>query len=687
MSGLPKGRGMGGLLMGTGAMDRFEVFSWYTKMTEPTALEREMMDKIDPIELEIFFHKVMMIAYEGKETMVKVGVTPGMTGTDLNCAIYTASGDIAVSGMGVYVHALSGQGPIKFFKRYFGESVGIRDGDLLYVTDPYLGGTHVNDQFLVTPIFAKGELIAWIAAGCHQAEVGAVEVGMSGASKNRFGDGMNCTTIKIGENMTLRDDLAVALANMNRDPQSWILDLKARYAAIVHMRNELLKLCNEKGAKYVAGGLRRIITDTASAARKKVSNLNDGTYRGVIFMDTIGDRDALLRLAIAITVKGDKLYIDYTGTSPQVPGSMNAYNFVLPGGLVMYLMPYVFHDLPPSLGVLAPVEEYRSPGKTITDPDPDVSVSLGVWTLFAMGALTHQVWSKMIFDSPYRDVVAAPQGWAIDVMQSVVLNQRGLSNVGLFLDCNASGQGGRVSEDGTNSMNPIWAALADYIETEWIEKDTPYLFLFRKHAVDSGGAGKYRGGLGVESGWVAHGMPFGIMTTVGAGAKIPNAPGLFGGYASTIGPCVTVWDSGYEEMIKKGEKMPKSRADLIEKMKDKVSVTAKHIPLRQFHSGDILTSQNPGGGGYGDPLERDPALVIKDLREGAISHWAAENVYKVAYDKDKLLLDEKGTEELRKAERANRKKRGKSFEEFEEEWSSLRPPAKCLEFFGPWEIA
>lgn len=678
---------MAGLIMGTGAMDRSEVFSWYTKMTEPTALEREMMDKIDPIELEILSHKVTMIAYEGKEVMVKVGTTPGMTGTDLNCGIYTASGDIAVSGMGVYLHALSGQGPIKYFKRFFGESVGVRDGDIFYVSDPYLGGTHVNDQFLVAPIFAEGEMVAWVSAGCHQGEVGAVDVGMSPSSKNRFGDGMNCTTIKMGEDMVLRDDLVVALANMSRDPQSWILDIKARYAAVVHMRKELTRISNEKGAKYVAGGLRRLITDTARLARQKVSNLNDGTYRCVVFMDTTGDSVALTRLAIAITVKGDKLYLDYKGASPQMMGSMNCYNFGLAGSQVMYLMPYAFHDLPTSVGVLAPIEEYRCPEKTLVNPDPEVSVSLGVMTLFALNILTHHVWSKMIFDSPDRDAVAAPQGWGIDIMQSVVLNQKGLTNSGLLLDANAQGQGGRVNEDGPNSMNPPWAALADCLETEWLEKDIPYLFMFRKHAVDSGGAGKHRGGLGIESGWVAHGMPFGLMTTVGGAVKVPTALGLFGGYASMLGPCLTVWDSGYEEMIEKGEKMPKSRGDLIEKMKDKVSITARYITTRQFHSGDILTSQNPGGGGYGDALERDPALVIKDLRERTISHWAAENVYKVAYDKDKLLLDEKGTEELRKAERANRKKRGKSFEEFEKEWSPLRPPAKDMAFFGPWEIA
>lgn len=677
---------MAGLIMGTGAMERNQVFNWFTKISEETPIEKSTEGLLDPIEMEIFFNKVSMIAYTGKETMVKVGTTPGMTGCDLNCAIYTASGDVAVSGMGVYAHALSGQGPIKYFTKYFAESVKINDGDLLFVSDPYLGGSHVNDQFLVSPIFSDGEIIGWVSAGCHQAEIGAVDVGMSPSARNRFADGMNCTAIKLGENMIMRDDLVTALANMGRDPQSWILDLKARYAAIVHMRREMIRMAQDKGGHYVLSGLRRLIGDAATLAGKKFADLNDGTYRTVTFMDTLGDRDALLRIAVTITKKGDKVLMDYTGTSPQIPGAMNAYGFSVPGSLIMYGMPYFFHDIPTSLGVLAPFE-YKVSNTSILNAEPNCSVSMGVITLFHLNGATHNLFNKMIFDSPDRIAVASSQGWGLDALQAVFINQRGLRNSSLMMDINAFGQGGREKEDGPNTMNPPWAALADCLETEWYEKDMPYLFMFRGHATNSGGAGKYRGGLGMETGFVVRQMPFGMMTTVGAGAKCVQATGVFGGYASVCGPGVTVWNSDYEKMVEKGEEIPKSRFEIVEKMKDKVSILPKYISLREFHSGDIMTTQNPGGGGYGDALERDPEMVMSDLRVGAIDQWVAENVYKVAYDKENILLDVKGTEELRKKARGNRAKLGKSYDKFVKEWSKLRPPEEIMAHFGPWEIA
>lgn len=675
---------MAGLIVGTGAMDKKEVFKWYTETSPATPLEKEWKDKIDPVEMEIFFHKMMMIVATGKETMVKVGTSPGMTGTDLNCAIFTAEGDVAIGGMGVYIHILSGSGAIKYYKTYFKDSMGINDGDLFYVTDPYIGGTHVNDQFLVTPVFVDRELVAWVASGCHQGEVGAVEVGMPVRSPNRYGDGMSLTTVKIGEGLKFRDDMVIALANMCRDPQGWISDLKARYAALVHMRNELIKLGQERGAGFVAGVLRKLIEDTMEFARKKISQYNDGTYRGVIFCDTIGSETYLTRVCLTITKKGDSLYVDFTGTSPQVPGSINTYNYAIPAAFALYLMPYAFHEMPTSQGVVAPIKGYDVPENSMISPDPSCSTGVSVGTLNMVYGVVHQIFSKMVFDSSDREVVCAAQGWSLDGFQSLLINQRGLTNATFNLDGNAQGQGGRHMEDGTDSMNPTWAALADCLDVEWYEKDLPFVYLFRRHSPNSGGFGKYRGGSGIESGWFAHNLRFGLVTTVGSGTKVPSVQGLFGGYGSTLGPGVHVWKSNIQEMIEKGEKLPKSIREVIEMMGGSLEIGPKYMSLREYSTGDLFTSQNGGGGGYGDVLERDPHKVIEDLRLRAITDRTAENVYKVSYDKETLALDEKKTEELRKAERENRKKRGKRYEEFEKEWFKLKPKSEALKYFGPW---
>jgi acetophenone carboxylase len=665
-------------------MDRKEVFKWFTRPSPLTPLEQEWMDKIDPIDMEIFFNKINMICYSGKEVMVKVGCTPAMTGTDLNTAIYTANGDTAVSGQGVYLHALSGIGPIKYFKEFFSESVGIREGDILFISDPFIMGTHVNDQIMATPVFVDGHLIAFAGCGAHEIEVGAFEVGMPIGSTNRYMDGMFCTTIKIGENWKLRDDLVTGLANMTRDQQNWVLDVKAKYAALVYMHGELKKLGEEKGAAYVAGGLRRLIRDAEEAAKKKVARYNDGTYRSVIFTDSVGAETALQRVCVTLKKKGDTITLDYTGTSPQGPGSMNSYAFCMPASLVTYLLPYLFYDLPTSMGVLSAFEEYIYPENSFINTQPNASVSHAIVVIIALAACYVPAFAKMVFDSPDRETIAAPQAWTVDIFQCIAMNQRGLMNAGGNMDPNALGQGGRVNEDGVHSMNPSWATLCDCLETEWYEKDMPYLYFFRKHAVDSGGAGKFRGGSGIESCWAAHNVSHGLTTNLGAGTKVPNPIGIFGGYSAQHGPSVLIMGSNSKEILAHADTFPQSRRELVEKFKDKVTIGPKYVRQRPFSNGDIYTAENPGGGGYGDVLERGPELVMNDLRINVISEWTAKNVYRVAYDKDVLVLDKKKTEELRAAEKANRAKRGKRYEDFEKEWLKLKPKDEILKYFGPW---
>ena len=452
------------------------------------------------------------------------------------------------------------------------------------------------------------------------------------------------------------------------------------------MRAELIKLGKEKGSGYIAGGLRRLIDDSATAAEKKVEQFNDGTYRGVVFFDLLGAEDVpyIQRLSFAVTKKGNKLYLDYTGTSPQAPGPVNAYSFCLPGVVMMQGLPYAFHDLPTSCGVLKPVVDYKVPPKSLINPDPECSVSNGVVTTFALHTLLHQVFAKMIFDSPDRDTIAAPQGWAVEVMQYVTMNQRGLRNSGAVMDHNAQGQGARANEDGPHSINPPWAALADCLETEWYEKDYPFLFLFRRHPPDSGGFGKYRGGSGIESGWYTRNISFGLVTNVGGAEKVPNSLGLFGGYAGTTGPGVISWGSNVQQLIDKGEPLPKSRQEVASGLGGELRIGLKNMGIRELSDGDVLTSQNSGGGGYGDVLEREPGHVIKDLREGLITPWTARNVYRIEYDEATLTLDEDKTKELREAERAKRAKLGKLYDDFEKQWLESKIESPVFSYFGPW---
>jgi acetophenone carboxylase len=163
--------------------------------------------------------------------------------------------------------------------------------------------------------------------------------------------------------------------------------------------------------------------------------------------------------------------------------------------------------------------------------------------------------------------------------------------------------------------------------------------------------------------------------------------GLFGGYASPVAPFVRISNSNLKEMLTSSEaKLPHASWGTYEERPINGLYEADKYPSppRPVKEYDIVAGGSLGGGGYGDPLERDPSMVMRDIEDGTISHRVAKNVYKVAYDEETLVVDEEKTKALREEERADRRKRGMKFNDFEKEWLKLKPKKEILEFYGEW---
>ncbi len=318
---------------------------------EPMTPEEESAQaKIDPVDFDIFVHKMNMIAQEGKETTMKLGASTGMRWGDVAFGIYTAQGDLAVVATGIWFHAVLGQIPVKYIiKHWLNESsVGIRDGDSFFWNDPFYGGVHGADMGLAAPVFHDGKLVCFVGAIVHTGENGATDPGgMSTRAKSKYDEGLLSPPIKIGEDYSLKEDILTLFAAMNRDPRTMILDIKARLAASRVAQRRITELIDRKGREFFVGSLRRILAVTATAAKKKVSLLNDGVFRQPRFMDSLGDEPGLTKINITMTKKGDTIKLDLHDSTPMFQDKpCNTFFQGIIGLAMVYFCGWFLHDLP-----------------------------------------------------------------------------------------------------------------------------------------------------------------------------------------------------------------------------------------------------------------------------------------------------------------------------------------------------
>lgn len=662
---------------------------WRYQSEPATEHELKLAQNIPPRKLSVFAHKMLMIAMEGKEVVTRTGATPTCSGTDLNTGIYNAQGDVVMAASGVWAHAFGPQLCIKYVLKAFADNPGIKDGDCWHVSDALrFGLTHVNDMETFMPVFYKGTLIAWVSAQMHEADVGGSEIGMPQKTRSRFEDGMLVSPIKIAEDHELRTDLVEMLAYMTRDPRAILLDIRTRWATCNRQRQRILETVEKEGLDFYIGATRRMIEESRAYAKKKIFSWVDGTFRDVQFLDTIGREPSLRRAAITVQKKEEKITIDITGTSPEAEGSYNTPGNVIPGMLGPNLFNFQFHDVYPNVGVydqidfIMPKGTFVSPRWESLEPVSVASVLAG----FMAQAAAWRPFAKMTFSSPDRSTIAG--GGPASLVTSVYfgLDPWGVPTAGLPMEINAGGGGARISADGIDCQQPIWATLTDCEDAEYAERNYPFRYIIRNLPRNHCGFGKYRGGSGVEYVFVIGDTPYWVDNPFSCGLSFPSSCGVFGGYYAFGGHYLRVKNSNFFEQVKGREiNLPNSAYDLFKEqlIEGDYQFYSQPIGMTPLTKGDVVHGYAQGGGGYGDALERDPAAVLEDFKQGIISEWSVKNVYEVAYD-SALGLDEKKTAALRKSAKEQRKLRGKRFEDFEKGWLLKKPPEEWLKWFGTW---
>ena len=659
-----------------------------------TAYEEECIAQgIDPLEIDRIRKRLAGALDEAFEMCESMGAAPGAKWADLSCAVYTAEGDVTyLSNRGVIAFSAVLHHPIRYIMKNWKDepTVGINPGDGFFHNDSRFGMVHNTDQSMLVPVMRDGIIIAWVGATIHEGENGACEPGgMPSGSESPFDDGLRASPIKIVEKGHLRRDLLTFLQHSTRDPKLMLADIKVKMGAVRRIMDTVDRLIDEVGQETFVASLRVTVEDVETEVRRRIRELPDGTVTFNQFVDSTLKENILIKFACTITIKGERMIIDLTGTGPEILNrALNSPLASTKSFMSQAVLSYWWPDLPRSTGALSPIEIVTEE-HTWADAGYDAPVGQSLQASFRGFSALQSAFAKMQFSSPqkYSNVVAPWFNQINDFLWGGT-TQNGEQVGNLCADLNGMGGGAKAFRDGEDAVAPLFCAMADLGEQEVMEEEVPFLQLVSKRLVrDNQGFGKFRGGMGYEMMVASRGTPSWGFMTVTSGSKFSSVPGMFGGYGCPAYPLAMVKDINIYDIIKKDPSQFNLSMERVmnEQPFEGGDYQSGHMGL-QFDvakEGELYMIAQGAGGGYGDALERDPELVVTDLELDRISAHVATNIYGVVWEPDTFVVHEQATTLLRAQMRQDRINRGKPYREFVAEFVQEEPP-KGLLYYGSW---
>jgi N-methylhydantoinase B len=603
--------------------------------------------ELDPITFEVLRHKFWQAAEEMGIILVQASSSPVVTEVqDFATVLFDARGNLVAMGNNVIPHVVPMQFAVRAVIDECSENPGINEGDAFIVNDPHRGAMHQSDIIITAPVHHRGRLVGWTGCHCHHADVGAmIPGGYTIGAREIYQEGLRLPPVKFIERGVLRKDLWTMLFNHIRVPHV-ALDLKAQIAANNVGGKRIVEMCERYGADAVSSAMELLQQHSESRLRARLAELPDGTFRHIDRQDHDGLSPGIYRLVMAVTKKGDGLHFDFTGSSAQTEGFVNCCIGGAWAGVFGVVAPWLASDIPWNAGLLKAVT-VTAPDGSICNAQLPVPVSKGgTGTMWSIRNSAQLCLSKLLgcSDRDWQDAMAIWQG-AVPIPTMFGRNQNGKRFTYLNMDGSAGGCGAVAVRDGTDTAgNQVSPAMSiPNIETH--EAHHPILYLFRRQCRDSAGAGKFRGGVGLEEMFTVHDADHIEMTLAANGIRVANAEGLFGGLP---GSC-NFWgvvrtnsspEDGFEPVL--------SFDDVSERIEP-----LSNEPRLRLGKGDLFYMRCTGGGGYGDPLDRDPERVVSDIRRNLVSADTAQKLYGVVRSADGNL-DAAATQQRRDAMRQAR---------------------------------
>ncbi len=570
------------------------------------------MSARDPIAFELFKSSIFSIADEMALTIYRTAYSSVMRDSmDFSTALADADGKLVAQGLTLPCHLGSIPTALEVIVDRFGDEMVAED--IYIMNDPFDGGMHLPDIFIFKPIFIDGERLAFAATICHHTDVGGRVAGSNASDSTEiYQEGLRIPPLKLYD-AGQRNDTVFALIDRNvRMPDKVFGDLRAQLAACHIAEKQFFELVSRYGRDDVVEFMQETIDYAERLTRAAIRELRDGEFNFEDWIDDDGvELDKPIRLFVTVTKCGDRINVDWDGSSSQVKGAINSTLSFTRAASYTAIRSILDGEIPNNEGVFRAID-VTAPSGSIANCVLPAAVAARSLTGFRMLDCIFGALSKMVPDK----VFAASDGGNTGVCIGGYHADR---TPFIFLDFICGSWGGRPWADGLDGNSNMFANMAAQ-SIELAEAENPVQILNSEFVTDGAGAGKFRGGVPYRRDYRL--LEAEATLQVRSDRRRIRPYGLYGGSPGSPSANVLNPDTKNREMPSK--------------------------LTRKITRGDILRHQLAGGGGWGDPLERDPQRVLKDVRNELVSKVSAREDYGVVVDTGCWQVDRDGTDMLRK---------------------------------------
>jgi N-methylhydantoinase B len=600
---------------------------------KPAAKRPAKSRALDPVIVEIVRNGVIAVTEEMKTNLMRTAYNMIIyEALDFTVGLFTPDGQTVSIGIGLPMFIRGMAETVKAKIRHFGQD-GIKPGDIYITNDAYITGSHLNHVTLTLPVFHKGVLVGFSCCMAHWIDVGGT---LGGMTTDIYSEGLQVPILKYQDQGRVNQDLVDIIRLNVRIPNRAMGDLRAQVTAVKTGERRFLELIERYGRDEVLAAIAAIMDHAEAAARARTRTIPDGVYEAESFMDDDGvEIGKRVPIRVRVEVAGDEMTIDLTNIARQVRGFYNSGPSTAFGCAQMaYKCVTSPTDYPINDGAFRSLKVISTKGTVVSAIRP---APMRLWMTYPMTvvdtvfkALAPAIPDRVIAGH-HADLLTSPFHGINPRTSEFFIANWGPLGGGWGAKRSEDGMSGTVSmNDGDTHNSPIEQAEAKY----------PVLVEHYRLAQDSGGAGRYRGGLGIDR-VVRARSPMTVNTQVDRAHCKPW--GLDGGREG----------AGNQVSIRLGGKW-------------KEDFPNAKVLVAQLAADDAYRMRSGGGGGYGDPHARPAATVAEDVRQGYVSTEAARKLYGVAIDPVTFAVDEKATARLRAGRRtstqrtpARRKRRAK----------------------------
>jgi len=561
---------------------------------------------METIVYEIIRHSLYAIAREMKVAMMRTAASPIMhLGADASAAVFDAHMQLVAQGNDI--PTMLGSAVIS--TKVSVESIGrdnLRPGDVIISNDAYLGGgNHQPDVQITRPIFVDGEIVAFVMTRGHWTDIGGQAPGSYMLNTwDIFGEGIRIPPVLLYRNDEIVADVQKMIVQNTRDPEGRLLDIQAQYAGTFVGDQRIQSLCRKYGVASLRDAMKRSLDHSEQLMREAIRAMPDGVYEAEDFAEGVqapGWTGDPVPLKVKVTIQGDQIHFDYAGTGDQTIGGINCPLAVTCNSTWFTVKALTDISIPINQGCYRPITIDAPLGSIVNCQFPASVVSGNTETSprvidLLLKALAQAVPERVVGQSNCAACSGVFGGKDPD---SDRVRRTGRPFVSM-VEPHGGGMGARASKDGVNGIR-VYVGNAGSLPVEFIEQTMPLVVEEWALVTDSGGAGRYRGGLTARR---TYRVGFDQATFTVAGERGQFAPqGHFGGQAGAHFLCSVTHPDGSTELLP-----PKGATAVV-------------------RQGDRVVVQPAGSGGYGDPRQRPAEDVMADLANGYTSEASARNQY------------------------------------------------------------